>query len=191
VNDVVLSAQRSVSGTSSDSVFARERHVANSGSQISTWAILGLSADALTANPFVLGTVNATSAQVAAIRSAISKQDFFEGVSAYQTDGWDGDNAVAISGADVKRARSLLDLIAGFEPKAPDIAPGQDGSICLEWKRYTSDGEKKIYVDVGPNGRILTYAKLGSFSPIEKHFPSDTAGVIDHLSVMFSIYSIG
>ncbi|MDB5610811.1 MAG: hypothetical protein JWP25_7711 [Bradyrhizobium sp.] len=114
------------------------------------------------------------------------KNDFFESIEDYSYDDWDGDGAKAVSPNDVKNARVLLN---GLNTSQPEIAAGSDGSICMEWIRQSPTGEKKIYVDVGPDGKILTFARFGASSPIEKHFDQYDPEVDNHLRVLFSVYS--
>ncbi|MDI4231477.1 hypothetical protein OZ411_01440 [Bradyrhizobium sp. Arg237L] len=124
--------------------------------------------------------------QITPFERASRKNSFFDTAADYAFDDWDGDGATAISGADVQTARALLDTLNAPEP---EIVAGSDGSICMEWVRQSATGEKKIYVDVGPHGRILTFARFGSSAPIEKHFDEYTAEVDHHLRVLFSVYS--
>jgi hypothetical protein len=118
---------------------------------------------------------------------ATRKSSFFDQIGDYSLDDWDGDGASAISSQDASNARTLLNSLNVAEP---EIVAGSDGSICMEWIRQSSGGEKKIYVDVGPSGKVLTFARFGSLSPIEKHFDRYGPEVIDHLRVLFSIYSV-
>ena len=119
------------------------------------------------------------------VDSTTQRNSFFDHVADYCTHDWDGDGAVAISSDDIASARSLLDALAATDP---EIVAGSDGSICMEWIRHSPMGEKKIYVDIGPNGKVLTFARFGESSPIEKHFDQYGPDVIDHLRVLFSIY---
>jgi hypothetical protein len=123
---------------------------------------------------------------IAPFDRAARKDGFFDTVGDYASDDWDGDGAKGISAADVKIARELLSTLNISEP---EIVAGSDGSICMEWVRQSPSGEKRIYVDVGPDGRVLTFARFGNSSPIEKHFDRYTAEVENHLRVLFSVYS--
>ena len=114
------------------------------------------------------------------------REGFFDTVADYASDDWDGDGARAISSRDVEIARALL---SSLDVSEPEIVAGSDGSICMEWIRQSPSGEKKIYVDVGPDGKVLTFARFGSSSPIEKHFDEYTPEVDNHLRVLFSVYS--
>jgi hypothetical protein len=115
-----------------------------------------------------------------------TRKSFFESVSDYALDDWDGEGARAILSTDVETAQVLLNALNAPDP---EIVAGSDGSICMEWIRQSPTGEKKIYVDVGPDGKILTFARFGSSSPIEKHFDEHGPEVDNHLRVLFSIYS--
>jgi hypothetical protein len=119
------------------------------------------------------------------VRSA-RKGSFFDSVEDYAFDDWDGDGAKAVSSNDVETAQVLLTALNAPEP---EIVAGSDGSICMEWVRQSPTGEKKIYVDVGPDGKVLTFARFGNSSPIEKHFNEYGPDVDNHLRVLFSIYS--
>lgn len=124
--------------------------------------------------------------QIAPLVRPARKNDFFDQVADYSFDDWDGDGASAISSTDAANARSLLTLLNVSDP---EIVAGSDGSICMEWVRQSPNGEKKIYVDIGPSGKVLTFARFGDSSPIEKHFDEYGPDVGDHLRVLFSIYS--
>jgi hypothetical protein len=125
--------------------------------------------------------------QIAPFDRSTRKNNFFDEVADYSSDDWDGDGAAAISSTDVTNARSLL---SSLNVTDPEIVAGSDGSICMEWIRQSPSGEKKIYVDVGPSGMVLTFARFGDSSPIEKHFDGYGPEVNDHLRVLFSIYSV-
>jgi hypothetical protein len=167
------------------------------GTGQSTVAINGAPAWALSAAIFTLGLTPlgtgssslanelARTQQILPFDRSARKTSFFDSVSDYAADDWDGDGARAILSQDVLSARALLNVLGVPEP---EIAAGSDGSVCMEWIRQSPTGEKKIYVDVGPGGRVLTFARFGAFSPIEKHFDQYGPDVDNHLRVLFSIY---
>ncbi len=165
-----------------------QSNVAISGAPI--WAV-GAAIFTLSLTPFGTGTSALANEivrtqQIAPSDRAARKGSFFDQLDDYGLDDWDGDGATAISSEDAGTARTLLDSL---NVAAPDIVAGADGSICMEWIRQSASGEKKIYVDVGPNGKILTFARFGDSSPIEKHFDLYGPDVNDHLRIIFSIYS--
>lgn len=165
-----------------------ETGVAISGAPM--WAI---SAAIFTLSLTPFGTGSSTLAneivrtqQISPFDRGTRKSNFFDQISDYAFDDWDGDGATAIASGDLANARSLLNTLG---VAAPEIVAGADGSICMEWIRQSPTGEKKIYVDVGPGGKVLTFARFGVSSPIEKHFDHFGPEVADHLRVLFSIYS--
>jgi hypothetical protein len=152
------------------------------------WAV-GTAIISLSLSPLGTGTSSFANEIVRALapfaRDA-RENSFFDHVADYALDDWDGDGAVAISSDDVANARSLLNTLNVGDP---EIVAGSDGSICMEWIRQSPTGENKIYVDVGPKGKVLTFARFGQSSPIEKHFDEYGPDVVDHLRVLFSIYA--
>jgi hypothetical protein len=118
---------------------------------------------------------------------------FFDELAQYERDDWDGDGAKPVARTDSDIARRLLDSVAPdiAQLTPPDIVAGADGSICMEWIRQGATGQRKMFVDVGPNGRVLTFAKFGSATGIEKHFDQFGPEVLQHLRLMFSVYSMG
>jgi hypothetical protein len=134
---------------------------------------------------------NTGAQNIAALKPFAARSKFFDDLSQYEADDWDGDGAKAIAKQDSKNARSLLEAIGLYETSLPDIVAGADGSICMEWIRQGQDGERKIFVDVGPNGRVLTYVKFGSRSPIEKHFDKFGPSVVEHLQLLFNVFASG
>ncbi|MGA2057945.1 MAG: hypothetical protein ABSG88_21895 [Bradyrhizobium sp.] len=151
------------------------------------WAV-GAAMFTLSLNPLGTGvsTLSNELARAQQISPFARKDGFFDRVADYASDDWDGDGAVAVSADEVANARSLLNAL---NVSNPEIVAGSDGSICMEWIRQSSTGEKKVYVDVGPKGKVLTFARFGQSSPIEKHFNEYGPDVIDHLRVLFSIYA--
>ena len=104
----------------------------------------------------------------------------------YALDDWDGDGARAVSHKDILLARTLLGRLRTSQP---EIAAGSDGSICMEWIRQVRSGERKIYVDIGPRGKILTFAKFEDSPPVEKHFDEYSPEADSHLQALFNRYS--
>jgi hypothetical protein len=181
-NTVAISSPLSRPGTG-------QTNIAISGAP--AWA-LGAAIFTLSLTPLGTGSSSLVNEMVRAQQIApfvrnTKKRDFFDHVADYALDDWDGDGAKAISFKDASSARSLLDLLNTSEP---EIVAGSDGSICMEWIRQSPNGEKKIYVDIGPGGKVLTFARFANSSPIEKHFDQCGPEVSDHLRVLFSIYSV-
>lgn len=80
-----------------------------------------------------------------------------DGFSAYDVPDWDGEGAVAISAAARGTARRVLEILPTTTPM-PDIAPGGDGSICMEWYIHG----RKLWVDVSTNATVAVYYNLGA-----------------------------
>lgn len=72
----------------------------------------------------------------------------------YSYDNWDLEGAVAIT-EDVRQAAYAVKNIATNIARVriePDIAPANDGSICMEWEIPG----RRFWVDVGPYGVVST-----------------------------------
>ena len=73
------------------------------------------------------------------------------GYERYSVPNWDGYGADPITAETLTAARSLMRMLPSTFG-APDVAPGADGTIGLEW--ISSSGPlKKLYIDIGP-GKI-------------------------------------
>lgn len=76
---------------------------------------------------------------------------------AYDMEDWDCEGAEPITKATRELASGVLSAIpVSFPP--PDVAPSADGSICMEW----NVGNAKVWVDVGPGKKVLTYYNSGA-----------------------------
>lgn len=51
-------------------------------------------------------------------------------------------------------ARWIAEALSG----APDIAPGDDGSICFEW---LAGDDRKLWIDIGPGDDLRMYVRVG------------------------------
>jgi hypothetical protein len=70
---------------------------------------------------------------------------------------WDGYGAEPISKETIAYARRLLRIMpVVFGP--PDISPGADGSIALEW-HPTTGSVRKLFLDIGPGEEWSAYWK--------------------------------
>ncbi len=71
----------------------------------------------------------------------------------YSFPNWHMDNAKPIKESTIEIAENLLTQFPkGF--KTPDIAPGIDGSVCMEWIFKNSE----IFVDVDSDDSVLAFA---------------------------------
>jgi hypothetical protein len=74
--------------------------------------------------------------------------DTLFGYEKYSVRNWDGYDADPITAETLAAARSLMRMLPStFGP--PDVAPGADGTIGLEWI-ISSGPLKKLFIDVGP-----------------------------------------
>lgn len=76
--------------------------------------------------------------------------DPLAGYEQYATRNWDGYDADPISPATLRTARTFLRVM----PRTfgmPDIAPGSDGTIGLEWQ-FSNRSLRKLFIDIGPGG---------------------------------------
>lgn len=117
------------------------------------------------------------------------KDLYLSGFEEFTNPGWDGDDAKPVSKNDLKFARGLLDQIAPYLPCDPDAAAGTDGSICMEWLSNSAVGTKKIFIDVTPDGSVLTFARIGSSRPTEKHFRKNDPMLVTYLQQVFDFFA--
>ena len=92
---------------------------------------------------------------------AISRSaDPLAGYERYASANWDGHDADPITRTTLTSARRFLRLLSDTLGM-PDIAPGADGTISLEWS-FTDRRLRKLFIDVGP-GRVWSgYWRLAS-----------------------------
>lgn len=77
-----------------------------------------------------------------------SEHDVLAGYERYSVANWDGYDAEPIALETIAATRTFLSLL----PQTfgdPDIAPGSDGTIGLEW-RLTDRPLRKLFIDIGP-----------------------------------------
>jgi hypothetical protein len=113
-----------------------------------------------------------------------------EGFEQFTVPDWDGEGADPVDKADLDYARTLLKQVAAQLPFEPDAAAGSDGSICMDWISDTSAGSKKIFIDVAPRGKVLTYLRLGNSKPLEKHFKKNDPTLIVYLRHLFEFFNM-
>jgi hypothetical protein len=86
--------------------------------------------------------------------------DPLAGYSRYSTPNWDGYGAEAITPETIAAAQRLIrDLPKTFGE--PDIAPGADGTIGLEWS-FKNRPLKKLFIDIGPGNQWSGYWRRAS-----------------------------
>jgi hypothetical protein len=118
-------------------------------------------------------TVNAGSWQIEDVVAAIlpaasSTPDQFQMYAAkFGSPNWDGYGASAIEASTIEAARSFLAMLpSALGP--PDVAPGADGTIGLEWA-FRDRPVRKLFIDVGPGNNWSGYwrrtsGEKGSFT---------------------------
>lgn len=84
-------------------------------------------------------------------------KDLFAGFDRFCDANWDGDGAKPILKSTIASARTFLQLLPSSVPP-PAIAPGDDGSIGLEWI-FDRGSVKKTFIDIGPNRRVKIYSR--------------------------------
>jgi hypothetical protein len=80
--------------------------------------------------------------------ATVKQEPLLKGYERYAEQNWDGYGAEPISSATVGATRSLLRILPEIFGK-PEIAPGSDGSIGLEWA-FDDGPLRKLFIDVGP-----------------------------------------
>lgn len=102
------------------------------------------------AGSFAIG-MTVVSARTGGIDLCIVESDPLRGYERYASPNWDGYDADPITSDTLSASRRLLRMLPStFGP--PDIAPGADGTIGLEWI-VTGGPLRKLFIDVGP-GRV-------------------------------------
>lgn len=90
-----------------------------------------------------------------------SKHELLRGYEQYSASNWDGDGAEAITKETLDYAHLLMmGLPDNFGP--PEVSPGLDGSIALEWVPENHRNLHKLFLDIGPGPRWRAYWKLRS-----------------------------
>jgi hypothetical protein len=119
--------------------------------------------------------------------SSDPRADILSGFDGYKTADWDGYGAEPISQETIDAAREFLTLIPNTLGD-PEIAPGADGTVDLEW--VLRDGAlRKLFIDIGP-GRLWTAywrRELGEKRTlprqrIDEHTPEHLAKLFSDLS---------
>lgn len=112
------------------------------------------------------------------------RRDPLKGYERYSERDWDGYDADPISPETLNAARTFLRLLP-LTLGDPDIAPGSDGTIGLEWQ-FSDRPLKKLFIDIGP-GRVWKgfWRKASGEHNLlpERGIGSDTAF---HLSDLFN-----
>jgi hypothetical protein len=75
-------------------------------------------------------------------------RDALVGYERYVTGNWDGYGADPITSTTLAAARSFLQMLPPMFGE-PDIAPGADGTIGLEWA-FNNRPLRKLFIDIGP-----------------------------------------
>jgi hypothetical protein len=86
--------------------------------------------------------------------------DPLAGYERYASPNWDGFGADPIARSTLEAARRFLRLLPS-SLGAPDIAPGTDGTIGLEWS-FADRRLRKLFIDIGPGNAWSGYWRLAS-----------------------------
>jgi hypothetical protein len=86
-------------------------------------------------------------------KTALLATDLFAEYEAYNVPGWDGYDAEPVTNETVDTARRFRRLLPRAL-RAPDIAPGADGTIGFEWRHGPRNHYKLIFVEIGPGDRV-------------------------------------
>ena len=121
------------------------------------------------------------------LASAAGELDTFSGYIRYARPNWDGDGADPITADTIDAARALLRAMP-LNLGEPDMAPGTDGTVGLEWS-FSDRPLKKLFIDIGPGNVWQGYWRRTSGEhktlPVSK-IGSDTA---HQLAELFKILS--
>jgi hypothetical protein len=109
--------------------------------------------------------------------------DPLAGYEHYASANWDGHDAAPITRTTLTAGRRFLRLLSDTFA-APDIAPGADGSIGLEW--WFKDGPlRKLFIDIGPGSVWSGYWRRASGERAtlpSRQIDDDTGQVLASLS---------
>jgi hypothetical protein len=93
-------------------------------------------------NPYVVSTTSSA--------GTLAPPDSLDGFGQYATDNWDGYGAQAITAETIAAARRFIRAMpVAYGP--PDVAPGNDATIGLEWY-FSNRPIRKLFIDIGPGG---------------------------------------
>lgn len=82
------------------------------------------------------------------------------GYEVYSSPNWDGFGAEAITPHTQRAAQELIDALPA-DLESPEVAPGSDGGIGLEWI-WHSGPVHKLFIDIGPGLTWSAYWRLFS-----------------------------
>lgn len=88
---------------------------------------------------------------------AVSRARVLSGFDEYFVDNWDGEDSLAISAETMAAAQAFLRWLPP-SISDPAAAPGEDGTIGLEWI-YTRGKVKKTFIDIGPGEHLKLYSR--------------------------------
>jgi hypothetical protein len=92
-------------------------------------------------------------------------------------DGWDGYRGVPVSFENAHFAMQVIDAICDAETPAPQIVPGTDGDLQIEW--HTLNGDIELHV-IGPNNVRAWYSNAHDVTEgEERHLTNDFLCVAD------------
>ncbi len=97
--------------------------------------------------------------------------DPLAGYERYASANWDGHNADPVTRATLTAARRFLRQLPDTLG-APDIAPGADGTIGLEWS-FKDRPLRKLFIDIGPDSVWSGYWRRGFRRVCDLDKPSD------------------
>jgi hypothetical protein len=104
--------------------------------------------------------------------------DRFTEYEAYDISDWDGYGAELITAATVACARSFYEMLPRGHVD-PDVAPGSDGTIGLEWAIDQQGERQYVFVDIGPNERFQARLIKADGSLVEAWPPVGVDGLFD------------
>jgi hypothetical protein len=107
--------------------------------------------------------------------------DPFDGFDQYAEADWDGAGARPVTADTLASARRVYTFLEPYlrKLKAPNLAPGADGTIGFEWY-YRGGRIKKLFIEVQPGDNVRAYWVRAN-GKIEKN---------DVKKLKFAIYSI-
>jgi hypothetical protein len=112
---------------------------------------VGLSSPAAsTSGTLTISTIISNTANTLGRTEGLTTQDALLGYERYLTPNWDGYDADPITPATLSAARTFLGMLPRMFGE-PDIAPGADGTIGLEWV-FNDRPLRKFFIDIGPGG---------------------------------------
>ena len=117
-----------------------------------------LCVDSSTTNSLTMATVIENDANTFDLIVQMKVRDSLVGYEGYSTGNWDSYDAEPITAETLAAARRFISMLPTTLGD-PEIAPGANGTIALEWI-FTDRSLRKLFIDVGPKSIWSGYWRM-------------------------------